>query len=97
MLAPDKDQSPLLLTTGDFVMFPHEQEHIIYDTLSSPITDFEDTAIMRPNHGYNNISFGGEGLPIELLAGCFQLRGDRHNPLLASLPSSIHMRSVMWR
>lgn len=86
-------QKPLLLAAGDFVMFPHGREHIISDTLSSPITDFEDTSIARPNHGYNSISFGGDGLPIELVAGCFQVRGDRRNPLLASLPSMIHVRS----
>ncbi|MCP6760096.1 MAG: AraC family transcriptional regulator [Fischerella sp. CENA71] len=87
------NQKPLLLATGDFVMFPHGHEHIICDTVSSPITDFEDTSIMRPNHGYNSICFGGDGLPTELLAGCFQVRGDRRNPLLASLPSLIHVRS----
>lgn len=86
-------QKPLLLATGDFVMFPHGHEHTIVDTLSSPITDFENTSIMRPNHGYNSISFGGDGLAIELLAGCFQVRGDRRNPLLASLPTLIHVRS----
>lgn len=87
-----KGEKPILLATGDFVMFPHGHEHIICDTLSSPITDFVDTSIMRPNHGYNSISFGGEGLAIELLAGCFQVRGDRRNPLLASLPTFIHVR-----
>jgi AraC family transcriptional regulator, alkane utilization regulator len=87
------EQQPLLLAMGDFVMFPHGQEHIISDTLFSPITDFENTSIMRPNHGYNNICFGGEGLSIELLAGCFQIRGDRRNPLLSSLPTLIHVRS----
>jgi AraC family transcriptional regulator, alkane utilization regulator len=86
-------QPALLLATGDFVMFPHGQEHIISDTLSSPVTDFIDTAIMRPNHGYNSISFGGNGLGIELLAGCFTVRGDRRNPLLSSLPKLIHVRS----
>lgn len=88
-----KGEQALLLATGDFVMFPHGHEHTISDRLSSPITDFVDTSIMRPNHGYNNISFGGEGLPIELLAGCFQVRSDRRNPLLASLPTLIHIRS----
>jgi AraC-like DNA-binding protein len=87
------EQPPLLLVTGDFVMFPHGHEHVISDTLSSPITDFENTSIMCPNHGYNSISFGGDGLPIELLAGCFQVRGDRRNPLLTSLPTLIHVRS----
>lgn len=88
-----KGEKPLPLATGDFVMFPHGQEHTISDTLLSPITDFVHTSIMRPNHGYNCISFGGEGLSIELLAGCFQVRGDRRNPLLASLPTLIHVRS----
>jgi AraC-like DNA-binding protein len=87
-----KGEKPLLLATGDFVMFPHGHEHSIADTLSSSITDFVDTSIMRPNHGYNSIAFGGEGLAIELLAGCFQVRGDRRNPLLASLPTFIHVR-----
>ena len=86
-------QKPLLLVAGDFVMFPHGHEHRISDTLLSPITDFENTSIMRPNHGYNSISFGGDGLAIELLAGCFQVRGDRRNPLLTSLPTLIHVRS----
>lgn len=86
-------QKPLLLATGDFILFPHGQEHAISDAISSPITDFVDTSIMRPNHGYNSIAFGGEGLAIELLAGCFQVRGDRRNPLLASLPTLIHVRS----
>jgi AraC-like DNA-binding protein len=86
------DGQTLLLATGDFVMFPHGHEHIICEALSSPITDFEDTSIMRPNHGYNSISFGGDGLPMELVAGCFQVRGDFRNPLLASLPNMIHIR-----
>ncbi len=87
------DGQTLLLAKGDFVMFPHGHEHIICDALSSTIIDFEDTSIMRPNHGYNSISFGGDGLPIELLAGCFQVRADHRNPLLSSLPSLIHIRS----
>lgn len=86
-------QEPLLLRAGDFVMFPHGHEHAISDTLSSPITDFEATSIARPNHGYNSITFGGAGVSTELLAGCFQVRGDRRNPLLASLPALIHVRS----
>ncbi len=73
-------------------MLPHGHGHIICDALSSPITDFVDTSIMRPNHGYNSISFGGDGLPIELVAGCFQVRGDFRNPLLSSLPNLIHIR-----
>lgn len=71
-----KDEPPLHLLAGDFVLFPHGQEHVISDALSSPITEFVDTSIMRPNYGYNSITFGGEGTRIELLAGCFQIRGD---------------------
>ena len=89
----EKDRVPIPLVSGDFVLFPHGHAHTISDDLASPVMDLEALLFIYPNYGYKKLRYGGSGVLTELLSGCFQVRGDRRNPLFAALPSVIHIKS----
>ncbi|ARV59627.1 hypothetical protein BZZ01_14190 [Nostocales cyanobacterium HT-58-2] len=85
---------PIPLASGDLVILLQGHEHIVCDDLASPVVDLEKVIVIQPNHGYKQISYGGNGQETELVSGCFQFQGDRHhNPLLLALPPLIHIKN----
>ena len=88
------DNQAIALETGDLVILLKRREHIICDDLCSPVVGLFDILKIEPNHGYKQISYGGEGRATQLLSGCFEFLGNRtHNPLLLALPPLLHIKN----
>ena len=88
------DGTAIQLASGDLVILLERVEHIICDRVSSPVANLDEVIRIEPNQGYNQISYGGDGIAAELVSGCFELLGDRdRNPLLLALPPLIHIKN----
>lgn len=78
---PERD--PLPLRGGDLVVFPRDAVHVIS---SSP-----ERAELPPHSGL--VSAGGDGPSTSLVCGYFEFETPLANPILASLPDVVHIRS----
>ncbi|HJZ74489.1 MAG TPA: AraC family transcriptional regulator [Vicinamibacterales bacterium] len=80
------------LTEGDLIILPTGRAHVVRDAPSSPVTHLEDLIATAPRDTGGVLRSGGGGVSTALVCGGFQFE-DRANPVLASLPPLIHLRS----
>lgn len=92
--------NPVPLAGGDFVFLPKARCHILrdaLDTAAAPIVE-----VIRGWEGPPHLlRYGGGGIPVSLVFGCFTFEDKGRNPLVESLPPMIHIRadsepSVQW-
>ncbi len=74
----ENSQSPRLLSSGDFVVFPHEAKHCISSDPKPP-----------PKEIINQIPDKGEGQITNLLCGYFEFQNRNMWPLLENLPEVV--------
>jgi AraC-like DNA-binding protein len=81
---------PSLLTSGDLVLLPHGPAHAVRDDPSTPASFLDDIlALTPPVEGV--LRHGGGGPATEIVCGAVSLEGRQANPLLAALPTVVHV------
>ncbi len=84
------EQKPL--RAGDLVVLPHGNAHAVRDAPGSRVTRLEDLIQHAPTDDRGILRGGGRGRPTTLVCGGFRFEERVGNPLLAALPSVIHLR-----
>jgi len=105
-LEVDGVDEPVQLTSGDFVLLPHRQPHVLRDnhrTKAAPASEVfakcpKSTQGCQPG-GIRR--YGGGGDLTTMVGGCFVFEDGEKNPLVASLPPVVHVkgdggRAVQW-
>ena len=84
----------LHLATGDLVVLPHQVSHTLCDALTSPVANLEDILSLQPISGFKLLKYGGDqlGATTVIISGGISFRNTPTNPLLAALPSLIHVK-----
>ena len=95
-LAVEGDGTQRLLATGDLVVLPHGDAHALRDDPSSPLV-FLDDLLARSKPVDGRLVHGGGGARTEILCGGLVFEGAAATPLLASLPSVVHVRGADGR
>lgn len=92
-----KGQAPVRVEPGDCVLLPHGDEHVMCSSLDLDPVCFDS---LMANRGIaprldTPLAFraGGDGPVSDLYTGVVMFRERARNPLLASLPSLIHIRA----
>jgi AraC-like DNA-binding protein len=80
------------LRAGDLVLLPHGDEHLLCDSLTSPVTPLADIPRMAIGEHTSFLQFGGRGAPSLLVCGCVRFTGPVSHPLLALLPRMLLLR-----
>jgi AraC-like DNA-binding protein len=100
LLVPDPTQqnktTPLPVSEGDVVVFPHGHAHTICDDPRSPLTQ-QVTLEYDPSRAHQIFPFGGDGPTTVMLCGAFRLDQAPHWSLLRSLPTLIHVPGAHGR
>jgi AraC-like DNA-binding protein len=94
-----EQESPIALAGGDFIFLPHGGPYNLRDALASPITPVDELKGHDERGPICRID--GGGAPTSAIWGCFEFEDGGRNPLLDSLPRTIHLRSdgsaaVQW-
>lgn len=80
------------LVAGDFVVVPRGDAHIMRDSATSTIVDFFDLAKRSAPDSKRVFRAGGNGTVTKLVCGGMQFDNGATDPLLAVLPSLIHVK-----
>ena len=86
--------APVPLQGGDLVAFPHGDAHSLVDAPESVALPAEEIVQGQNLDDYGPVTYGGSGLPATVLCGYFQFDRDHPHPLVAALPSLIHIRGT---
>lgn len=90
---PDRSD-PIPLQGGDLVAFPHGDAHSLVDAPEGVALPAEEIVQGQNLDHYGPVTYGGSGLPATVLCGYFQFDRDHPHPLVAALPSLIHIRGT---
>jgi AraC family transcriptional activator of mtrCDE len=80
------DATPAQLATGDLVLLPHGDGHVIADQPTSPVRPLEMILADHPVDEAGRLSYGGHGSRTRLLCGGFELRPPLPDDLAEFLP-----------
>jgi len=84
------ESEPVTLNTGDIVVFPHGNAHVLLDALTTePVA--ARTIVPQPPKDYGTVQYGGVGKPTGILCGYFSFDRQSHSALLRALPPFIHI------
>ena len=79
------------LQGGDLVAFPHGDAHTLLDAPDGIALPAEEILHGQNLDHYGPVTYGGNGLPATVLCGYFQFDRNSPHPLVAALPSLIHI------
>jgi AraC-like DNA-binding protein len=94
------------LASGDFVLLPHRQAHVLRDSRRTSAAPAEEVFAKCPKStegcqpgGIRR--YGGGGALTTMVGGCFVFEDGDTNPLVASLPPVVHVKgdggkAVQW-
>lgn len=85
---------PIPLQGGDLVAFPHGDAHSLVDAPEGVALPAEQIVQGQNLDHYGPVTYGGGGLPASILCGYFRFDRDSPHPLVAALPSLIHIRGT---
>jgi AraC-like DNA-binding protein len=91
-------EKPVPLAGGDFVFLPRARPHILRDAPDTPAVSIEEI-FGDCEHARLPLHYGGGGMPVSIVCGCFTFEDGGRNPLVESLPPMIHVRAdhtVQW-
>src|SRR5260370_28972209 len=80
------DGDPVALTSGDLVLLPHGDGHIVQDQPGSPVRHLDRILADFPVDAAGRLSYGGGGAPTTVLCGGVPLRPPGPPHLAAALP-----------
>jgi AraC-like DNA-binding protein len=89
------------LAAGDVVALPRGHAHTLRDAEGSPVLGPDELFAVSPCAAGAVLRAGGSGAKTVLLSGRFRFTDPQNNPLLAALPSVIHLagdaaRNTPW-
>lgn len=83
---------PVELRTGDFIVVPRGDTHVMYDSVGSQIVDFFELVKKHTPDKTGVLRIGAHGALTKLVCGAMQFDNPATDPLLAVLPSLIHVK-----
>lgn len=83
---------PVELVTGDFVVIPRGDAHVMCDSAASKTVDFFELAKRSAPDDKGVFRAGGNGIITKLVCGGMQFDNGATDPLLAVLPPLIHVK-----
>jgi AraC-like DNA-binding protein len=87
-------REPIALQGGDLLVLPHGGAHSLMNAPDSATRPAEDIVGGQSLEHYGPVTAGGGGVPASVLCGYFRFDRDRPHPLVAALPSLIHLRGT---
>jgi len=87
-------RNPIPLQGGDVVVFPHGEAHALVDAPDRKAAPAESIVGNRSLEHYGPVVYGGDGVPAHVLCGYFEFDRESRHPLVAALPSLIHIRGA---
>ena len=88
---------PVLLSTGDLVILPHGDAHVMFDAPTRHIVDFFELINRYVPDKDGWIRIGSSGPVTRLVCGGMRFESSSIHPLLAVLPPLLHVRSQNGR
>jgi len=85
---------PIALQGGDLVAFIHGGSHRLADAPRRAARPVEEVLQGQSIERYGPVTHGGGGLPTSILCGYFEFDRDSLHPLVAAMPSFIHLRGT---
>lgn len=85
---------PMLLSSGDFVVLPRGDAHVMRDAPSTQAVDFFDLVKCHDPDKKGTFRAGGRGSVTKLLCGGMVFENGVTNSLLALLPPLIHVKQL---
>ena len=92
----DGEPEPIRLVAGDLVILPRGEGHVVRDTPKSPVEPLE-RIIAEGTAVHGHIAYGGGGSHSEVLCGGFAVDQATGRPLLATLPTVVHLHGSEGR
>ena len=83
---------PVALEPGDFVVATRGEAHALCDQAASPVINFFDLVKRQSSEANGVFRAGGDGATTKFVCGGMQFENGANNPLLAVLPSFLHVR-----
>src|SRR5581483_4178656 len=90
-LSADGVAEPIALGAGDLVVLPHGGGHQIADAPGAPSTPLASLLADGEPGACRRLRHGGGGARTTLICGAFTFQGDTGHPLLARLPTILHL------
>jgi AraC-like DNA-binding protein len=87
-------KDPIALQGGDLVVLPHGGAHALLDSPRGVARPVEAVIAGQRLDHYGPVSNDGDGQPASILCGYFRFERDYQHPVLAALPSLIHIRNT---
>ncbi len=87
-------KQPIPLASGDLVVLPRGDPHSLLDSPHSRARPAGEIVRGQDLDNYGPVTYGGAGLPAEVLCGYFELDRDRPHPIVAGLPALVHIRNT---
>jgi len=85
---------PVALRAGDFVVITQGNAHTMRDALPTQVADVFDLAKQHKADRNGRFRCGGKGAVTRLVCGGMQFENGTTNPLLAMLPSLLHVKAT---
>ena len=96
-LEVDGEPAQINLTAGDLIVLPTGRRHWMRDVPETPTPELEEILACTPLDEHRRLHYGGHGPRSTLVCGGFALEGGGAHPILAALPSVIHIRGAGGR
>lgn len=87
-------RDPICLQSGDIVVFPHGNVHMLQDALDSKALPAEELIGSQIIEDYGPVVYGRGGMLTNILCGYFEFDRKIHSPLLDALPPFIHIKGA---
>jgi AraC-like DNA-binding protein len=84
-------QEPVWLESGEVVLLPHGDRHVLSDPLESPVQGLDRIVAGHPLDANGQLCYGGSGARTRLLCGGFALAEAMPARLLALLPAVLQI------
>ncbi len=85
------DEEPFELATGEVVMFPRNDIHLLGSQLDMPPVVASDVIVPSANGGLYAIRLGGDGARTRLICGFLGCESVEGNLLISTLPSALRL------
>jgi AraC family transcriptional regulator, alkane utilization regulator len=87
---------PVSMAPGDFLLTSRARPYTLRDSLSSPVTRFDDVLAevnLDSTTRNRTFSFGGGGAATRVVMGCYDFDTSGNNPFFSSLPEFIYIKA----
>lgn len=89
-------EQPVCMAPGDFLLTSRARPYTLRDSLTSPVTRFDDVlAQLNLDDSPRNrvFTFGGGGAATKIVMGCYDFDTSGNNPFFSSLPKFIYIKA----